>query len=136
MKVSIEKIKVSTIPSNVGKNVFAFKYLTFFHNPNINNKVPNISPSNLCHQIIQGWNILSSVIVGTRECRLIALTAFIDPSMQPRPKDWGFHLLPDAIHHYYYIGQDRRIQKKKFKTSAGIATQPIPFCRYLHPCTM
>ena len=26
-----------------------------------------------------------------RECRLIALTAFIDPSMQPRPKDWGFH---------------------------------------------
>ena len=27
----------------------------------------------------------------SRECGLIALIAFIDPSMQPRPKDWGFH---------------------------------------------
>ena len=29
----------------------------------------------------------------SRECRLIALTAFIDPSMQPRPKDWGFQYM-------------------------------------------
>ena len=55
---SIEKIKVSTIPSKVGKNVFAFKYLTFFHNPNINNKVSS---------------------------------NYTDPSVQARPKDWGFH---------------------------------------------
>ena len=82
-------IKVSTIPSKVGKNVFAFKYLTFFHNPNINNKVPNISPPNVCHQIILGWN--NPLERYRRDCRLMALTAFIDPSMQTRPKDWGFH---------------------------------------------